>query len=260
MFMPMGLFVAGSILPILGLMGVNTIQNGGPLIFGHSIYNSPDLVMYGFSEAYNFPYAVGSYFFRLRSILNQLIPRIFSPAVILILLAFSFRGKVKNRLIVWVSFISVSAFYLPVYSNLWQTRYYFIPVILLIFVVVLGLRRLGQWLGSRFEGVGSDSLVLVFVIICFFYHFKTFNFKHNPQALDLMYPYQVVEEAGIKNALVFIKEVKLFYPEWYTRNSPDYDDDILYVRDLGEKNRKLMDYYPDRSYYRYDMGQLTTIE
>lgn len=258
--LPMGLFFAGCIFPVLGLMAVNTIQNGGPLVFGHSVYSSPDVKSYGFSGEYSFIHALGAYFYRVRTILNVLITQLFSPALFVVLLLFSCLGRGKNRLIVWVSFMSVSVFYLPVFSSIWHIRYYFVPAILLVFIIVLGLRYLGVWLEGRFEGVRPDSFILVFVIFCLLYHFKGFSFAPSRQILRYMRPYRVVEEAGVNNALVFVKGVRFYYPEWYCRNSPDYDDDVLYVRDLGEKNAKLMDYYPNRVYYRYDMGNLTPIE
>jgi hypothetical protein len=149
--------------------------------------------------------------------------------------------------------------YLPVISNIWQARYYLIPAAMMIFLVVLGLRNLGIWLEGRFRGIKPDSLALLFVIACLFYHVKVFSLAPLWYMSGWTKIYTIPKKMGINNALVFVKGVRVFYPSWYCRNSPDYNDDILYVLDRGEENRKLMDYYPDRSYYSYDRGYFTPI-
>lgn len=253
-----GLFIAGSALPILGLMIVNNLQNGGPLVFGHTIYNGPKKT-YGFTDEYNFLYAVGTYFFRWRYIAQQWVSFLFFPAVIFILLLFSCFGKELNRRLIWWALFSVSLAYLPVISNLWHIRYYFVPVLLLIFLVPLGLRHLGLWLKHRFHELEPDSIIFVFVIACFFYFLKSISLAPDHMVTQYMRPYRVVQEAAISNAVVFVKGTLYFTPNWYSRNSPDYNDDILYAIDLGEENKKLMGYYPNRSYYRYDLGTLIPI-
>lgn len=255
---PMALFLAGSFLPLMGLMFVNNLQNGGPLIFGHKVYNGPRKT-FGFSNEYTLIDAIGTYLFRWRTIFQKLISSLFSPAIVLILLLFSFGGTWRKRKLIWWALLSISLLYLPVVSNIWQARYYLIPVTLLIFLVVLGLRNLGIWLGRKFQGIKPDSLALLFVVFCLFYHVKTFSLDPIWYMSGWTKIYTIPKKMGIKNAVIFVKGVRVFYPNWYCRNSPDYDDDILYVLDRGEENRKLMNYYPNRSYYRYDRGYLTPI-
>lgn len=72
-------------------------------------------------------------------------------------------------------------------------------------------------------------------------------------------PYRVVEKAGIKNAVIFLKDTKEVYPMFYTRNAPDFNDSVLYALDRGDKNQELMEFYKGRSFFVYSKGTVTEI-
>ena len=36
-----------------------------------------------------------------------------------------------------------------------------------------------------------------------------------------------------------------------TRNGLDYNNSFIYAHDLKERNRELMQFYPERSFYKY---------
>ncbi|MDM8553137.1 glycosyltransferase family 39 protein [Desulfococcaceae bacterium HSG7] len=57
---------------------------------------------------------------------------------------------------------------------------------------------------------------------------------------------QTVKKAGVKNAVVFVRS---YYGSVLPENSPLLDDDIIFVKHLGKKNRLMMEYYPERRYY-----------
>ena len=65
---------------------------------------------------------------------------------------------------------------------------------------------------------------------------------------------QAVEQAGITNAVVFVDPGPP--NEWwnygmvFSSNTPRLDTDVIYARDLGERNRELMELYPNRNFYR----------
>jgi hypothetical protein len=68
-----------------------------------------------------------------------------------------------------------------------------------------------------------------------------------------------VREKGLRNALVFMDTAHYrrnrYSEDWYGAGfhslSPDLREEVLFVRDLGdEQNRKLMEVYPQREYYR----------
>jgi hypothetical protein len=68
--------------------------------------------------------------------------------------------------------------------------------------------------------------------------------------------YDQAKNLKLKNAIVFISSgVGVERPMQsldLTRNGVDRNATVLYVHDLGEKNTQLMNYYPNRKYYRYD--------
>ncbi len=72
-------------------------------------------------------------------------------------------------------------------------------------------------------------------------------------------PYRAVRQAGISDAIVFIRNTKRVHPKFYTRNSPDYSASILYAVDMGKDNYKLINYYKERKAYVYDNGKLYLI-
>ncbi len=73
----------------------------------------------------------------------------------------------------------------------------------------------------------------------------------------LLDPFLQVNSQGITDSIIFLKTV----PEaWnnigcYIQNSPGFDDSVLFVKDLGQKNILLMEYYPNRTYYRYEFDR-----
>jgi hypothetical protein len=67
------------------------------------------------------------------------------------------------------------------------------------------------------------------------------------------------ERRGIRNALVFLSPspedkntdaIKIFLR---VRNEPDWSDTNLTASDRGEKNRELMDFYPQRRPFLYEI-------
>jgi hypothetical protein len=67
--------------------------------------------------------------------------------------------------------------------------------------------------------------------------------------------YTAVAESGISNAVVFISSptgiIRPMPIEDLNRNDRFYKNDVIYARDLGDENQKLMDYYKGRNFYLY---------
>ena len=57
---------------------------------------------------------------------------------------------------------------------------------------------------------------------------------------------RAVKREKISNAVVFVSS---YYGSVLALNSPQLDSEIIYVRDLGVKNKLMMDFYPEREYY-----------
>jgi hypothetical protein len=72
------------------------------------------------------------------------------------------------------------------------------------------------------------------------------------ERLDL---YARVKEAGISNAVVLVwthtSVIRPMPVRDLTRNGLDYNGDIIYAQDLGNENAKILEFYPQRSFYKY---------
>jgi len=64
---------------------------------------------------------------------------------------------------------------------------------------------------------------------------------------------KAVKREKITNAVVFVRS---YYGSVLPANSPTFDGEVIYVRDLGVKNRKMMEYYPDRKHYIADGSKI----
>lgn len=67
--------------------------------------------------------------------------------------------------------------------------------------------------------------------------------------------YARVEEAALTNALVFVSThtgvIRPMPVRDLTRNDMNYRNDVIYAEDRGDENKALMEFYPERKYYRY---------
>jgi hypothetical protein len=122
------------------------------------------------------------------------------------------------------------------------------------------LAQLGAWPGR----VLAASLLGVLLL---------FNaFLYLPVQLPLLRGYNyvsrvsldAVERAGVHHAVVFVDTGTQF--EWwnygmvFSANSPRLDTDVIYARDLGAADARLMELYPDRHFYRLRRTVLEKIE
>ena len=69
-------------------------------------------------------------------------------------------------------------------------------------------------------------------------------FYRNGSKTDLL---DMVYRDNITNAIVFVDPN--MYTNVFRANSPTLDGEVIYARNLGERNRLLMEYYPNRKYY-----------
>jgi hypothetical protein len=67
-----------------------------------------------------------------------------------------------------------------------------------------------------------------------------------------------VKEKNITNAVVFIKEISdqlKIFSMGFLQNEPDLNCNVIFARDLGDKNILLRYCYPDRKFYRYSYNE-----
>jgi len=256
------IFLLGLLPFLLGLFLINQLQNGHPLVFGHQVYNGPRPT-FGFNlPGYNFRQAVNTYLFRLGLLLKSLIYPPLSAGGLLVLIALSFMNFKKRNYLLWGFFALTSLGYLPVLSAVWHVRYYYTASLYLLLLLPLGISNLGQWLKENFQLAGASSLLSAFLLISLLSSLAAAyrsGLSPNVWTQALRRPYDIVAQAKLNDALVFVRNTEHFYPEWYTRNSPELNDPVLWVRDLGKRNQELMVFYPERKAYLYDKGKLTPL-
>ncbi len=142
--------------------------------------------------------------------------------------------------------------------------YYYELIIPLIILTARGMTLLHNFI-TRHAAFLHDS-VKHFVVLSIMLAFMTFYPERIIHIMNLTdrvrEPYEVVEQNDIHNAVVFIHSKPL--AGWvfgFRCNSPGFDDDVIYCNLLsGEKNRKVVEHYPERRYYilYFDSDEGTT--
>jgi hypothetical protein len=81
-------------------------------------------------------------------------------------------------------------------------------------------------------------------------------------------PFDMVKERNIHNSVIFLRTVPIKdnYTALYVQNPLNFIGDVLFVKDLKERNSELIKYYPDREFYVYEFdrfkksGKLTRLK
>jgi hypothetical protein len=126
-----------------------------------------------------------------------------------------------------------------------------------------GLARLGQIGDAPMRVLAGALLVLLLGVNVAIYL---------PMQIASLYGYNyvshkkldAVERAGVHNAVVFVDTGRP--NEWweygmvFSANSPWLDTDVIYARDLGPQDARLMALYPGRAFYRLNGTTLSRID
>lgn len=141
---------------------------------------------------------------------------------------------------------------------------------ILPFILLLTARSFGL-VYKRF----SKSTIVVFVILLLFSIGRLFSFipSQNPNYFSPLKLkdlkgfnfvdnriFEIIEKQKIHNAVIFIKDCNYnwwCYGSVFFRNSPRLNTDLVYAKDLGdEKNRILINYFKNKSFYKIDYYNL----
>ena len=134
----------------------------------------------------------------------------------------------------------------------------------MIVLTVRGFRGIPSWLEkNQFNRGKTKASLYLLVVLCSLYTFS-FSFPSLIKKYSNDYwwvtdkLHKTVEKQGITNAIVFIdcwhppdpdKPHLIYYGSGFQFNSPDLTDEVIYALDLKDKNRELMEAFPDRNYY-----------
>jgi hypothetical protein len=131
-------------------------------------------------------------------------------------------------------------------------RYYYAALPAFLFLTARGIVALGQRLPGRSGQWIAIGLAAVLITGNLFFYLpdtitesRGFNFVSGE-------PLKTVQETVLGQAIIFIsgdEESWWEYGQFFSGNSPSLDGRIIYARDLGEENGRLVNIYPERSAY-----------
>jgi hypothetical protein len=82
---------------------------------------------------------------------------------------------------------------------------------------------------------------------------------HSRFVEDSKLPYRMIEQAGITDAVIFLRTGTgtMSFRHEYTRNGIHFDGRVLYALDLGPRNAELMALHPNKRAYLWDFDRTT---
>jgi 4-amino-4-deoxy-L-arabinose transferase-like glycosyltransferase len=262
---------AGGLVIIAIFLTLNKLQNGGWLVTGYQALWGGKAAQLGVKT----PFGFGTFLWGikhtpalgLRNTLVNLLRTdfwLFGSAISLlpaIVGAWSTRHRAWTRVFLVASAATVVLYFFyfwPGISDTGPVNYYLL-LLPLVVLSALGLGALGERLQAapqvarrRLPGAAAAALLAV----------ATFTFwPVQLQALRTLgravsEPYRLLATGTVHNALVFTPyylnpDAPKSWVAGRRNNSPELDDDVLYVRDLGPaRDFKLMAMHPERSAYR----------
>jgi len=241
------------------LLGFNYLTNGNPFLFayevlhgkehnpgfGHSAWGPPHTPLKGLIQDLNDLNALNKYLF------EWCIPSTFFVLIF-------FVGGKQNK---WDYLLISSVFSLPfVYFFYWYQGWCFGPrfayesTLPLILLTARGILHTPEIMQDRFNCKNATmqriyvNLTIIFcVIIAMSVNVPVLVKQYSNSYWGVNTDVQrAVKREKINNAVVFVGS---YYGSVLAENSPLLDSSIIYVRDLGIKNKQMMAYYPDRRYY-----------
>lgn len=260
-----------SFLPFLGFQLLdNYILTGNPLHYGYHLYLSPEYHGLGFGEEKgSITYGIRGHtllkgFINLFYNLFVLSLHLFGfPLISLLFIPFSLKKIDKYETLFTILSLSAFIFWFLYWfhgvTGLGPKYYYEI----LPFLVILSARGIYKIKINIKPFVG---LLLLFNILIYIpNHIRIFRLWGCK--IDV---YNKIKEENIHNAIVFVKDLPQEIPfstllsrhnyfSLFFRNEVDiHKSDIIYVWDLGEKNKKLLKIYPNRKAYIIEFKEIKT--
>ncbi len=189
----------------------------------------------------------------------------FHPVMMLfMIILFLFRSKkeelIKDFLLLSVFMVTFIAYFFYYFDgNVYGPRYYYEVAFFLIPLTAKGFLRVWEKFPSTFNNplLNTSNILIIIVMTGLLFQFlfsvPVLNKIHRAAfwGSDPLLK-KVVEEKGIDNAVVFINPEEYYSSGAAIMNMALIDkNDVIYALDFGDvSNRRLMDYYPDRAFYR----------
>ena len=257
-------FVFGFSLMLLLLLTYNYLTNGDPLLFGYNAYEKKSHLL-GFvevpSEGINHTPFKG--FINTFNNLNAMNKYLFEwpiPSLSFVFLFFFFKvDKNKwDKLFIFSSLSLTAAYFFHYFPYLtFGPRFLYCSMPFLVLLTARGILCIPEvfskkTLRSR-ESYEFSMLLILLICISFMLIFSfpklLKEYKQYFNVDKSLFNY--VKKNKVQNAVVFINTGDTPYSNGFQYNSPELDGDIIFVRNLGQKNIELMKEFPNRKYFIY---------
>src|SRR5437660_1551465 len=252
--------LAGAVAAAL-FAGYNAAVTGSPLRTGYQV----------FAANYRFTFTLGSLpaaapvatLYELYYTLARLNFWLLGWPVSLVLIPFAGRAPASLALALGAlgTVVAYAALRIPSINVVGPVHYGELVVPLLV-LTAGGLERLALRTervlgGPVFQRVLSAPAALTVVAVVFFWPVYAPSLRQMANVARA--PYDLVEQAGLDNAVVFVQSLPALQAmpgAWVYRHrnsSPDFSDRVLFVNDLGSLDARLRAWLPGRKAYRMKM-------
>ena len=191
------------------------------------------------------------------------------PSLLVVMLPFILgRARVREFLLLlpMIGLLGTFAFFWY-YEACFPARYISAGIPYLFLLAARGLMDLQEVLSSRRVLSGLSAMLalagLLFLGVGLPFHFK--NYGQDYYDVEGVLP-RVVRDYGISNALVFMDSVGVdgrkmddtndYYATGFLRNGLELTNDVLFARNLRERNVELARHHPERALYLYRYHRL----
>jgi hypothetical protein len=258
----------GAAPPLVAFALYNLAKTGDPLLLGYTkLHGANQAPAAGIAD-----WTLGDYGYLVRNALqnlNGLNKDLFQlpvPGLALAALPFVLRRPTRWELALGLSFASLVGFYSIYYyaSFYLGPRFLFEGLGALAILAATGLATLFRRLREAALGDDTRRALWIAAALAALVAFPTavglrvrtvHRGYSDPTILE------AVADRGLQRAIVFVAE-KQEGPRWIAcaaANTPALDGEVLYARDLGPENAKLLALHPGRNGYRWDGKQLVEL-
>ena len=252
--------LAGFLMMVGVLASFNYLTNGHPMLtgyevlwgsdhnpgFGHSAWGEPHTPKRGLIQNLNNLNALNKYLFEWCI-----------PSTFFVMLFFAGGRRTQWDYLLIASVFSLSFVYFFYWYQGWcfGPRFMYESTCPLILLTARGIIHTPDIIKKKFQPKLSEgdlryflSLIIGFcVCVALYVNVPTLIKLYSDDYWGVNTKVQkAVEREKISNAVVFVNS---YYGSVLALNSPQLDSKIIYVRDLGVKNKLMMDFYPERKYY-----------
>lgn len=269
--LPMAAMMAAFLILAGVLLSFNYLTNGDPLLFGYVVLYGPEHLPGFGNAAWGEPHTPIQGLRHTLNDLNGLNKFLFEwpvPSLFFVFLLFVSLPRNKWDYLLFASFVSLVAIYFFYWFHNWcfGPRFFYESATALIVLTARGILRLPVLLRSILNLPVTikkiHASVTAFVALSFFVgacsNIPALVQEYGNNYMDVNAEVlHAVKKKGIKKAIIFTRSS---YTSVLPENSPLLDGDIIYARDLGEKNHLLMSAFPGYKYYLADGPNIQLLE